>query len=300
MPEALGGTRHRDCSCFAPARDCCSPTVAGLVQLTDIMRRFYLPPKQCQDSALVLTGREAHHALRVLRVCRDEQVIVLDGAGNEFLCEVQDVGRAVVKLFVVKKHFVPSIPFQITLMQAIPKGKAIESIIQKATELGAARVVPLLSERVAIQLDHEDRTAKGEKWQLTAIEAIKQCGSTWLPHVETPVTIEEFLLRREKFDLPLIASFESDHRHPREYVEAFYAEHGRLPQSICVWIGPEGDFTPVEIATVKSAGALPITLGRFVLRTETAAIYCLSILNYELQSNYVHPARRFNEIEPTP
>lgn len=250
------------------------------------MHRFYLPPAQCQSSLPVLTSREAHHALHVLRVRRGESVIVLDGVGNEFLCEVEELGREDVTLSVVKKQFLPPLPYEITLLQAIPKGKIIESIIQKATELGAARIVPLLSERVATQLNDEDAATKVEKWRLTAIEAIKQCGSAWLPQVEVPVALKDFLARLEKFELPLVASFEADHRHPREYVQAFYAKWRRLPQSICVWIGPEGDFTSVEMAAVKCAGALPITLGRLVLRSETAAVYCLSILNYELQSEY--------------
>jgi 16S rRNA (uracil1498-N3)-methyltransferase len=250
------------------------------------MHRFYLPSAQCQSSRPILTGREAHHALHVLRVRRGDSVIVLDGVGNEFLCEVKEVGREDVMLSVVKRQFHAPLPYKITLAQAIPKGKIIESIIQKATELGATRIVPLLSERVATQMNDESAATKAEKWRLIAIEAIKQCGSAWLPRVEVPLTLKDYLARVEKFELSLIASFEADHRHPREYVQAFYADWRRLPQSVCVWIGPEGDFTAVELAAVRSAGALPITLGSLVLRSETAAAYCLSILNYELQSKY--------------
>lgn len=213
-------------------------------------------------------------------------MIVLDGAGNELLCQTEEPGRDDIKLSVVQKHFLPPPPYQITLLQAIPKGNIIESIIQKATELGAARVVPLLSERVATQLNDESTTAKIEKWRLTAIEAIKQCGSAWLPQIDAPITPKEFLARGEKFELPLIASLQNDCRHPREYFKTFYAERGRLPRSVCVWVGPEGDFTPAEMGAIKSAGSLPITLGRLVLRSETAALYCLSVLHYELQSKY--------------
>ena len=165
----------------------------------------------------------------------------------------------------------------------MPKGKLIESIIQKATELGASRIVPLLSERVVTHLRGK-QTRKTDKWQLVAIEAIKQCGSAWLPKVEPLVTPVQFLVRQEKFDLALIASLQSGARHPREYFRDFLAQQGRAPKSLCVWIGPEGDFTPAEVASIQAAGTLPITLGRLVLRTETAAIYCLSVLNYELQS----------------
>ena len=86
------------------------------------------------------------------------------------------------------------------------------------------------------------------------------------------------------FDLPLIASLQTDRRHPRERFRAFAAELGRMPQSVCVWVGPEGDYTPAELSAIKGDGALPISLGPLILRSETAAIYCLSVLNYELQA----------------
>ena len=198
------------------------------------MHRFYLPPEQCRDdSVLTLSDREAHHGLRVLRVRRGERLVVLDGAGHEFLCEAREVSPDAIQLAVLQKNAIPPLPYQLTLVQAIPKGKIIESIIQKATELG----------------EHEPNTSI-----LAA------------------------------FDLPLIGSLQPGSRHPRQWFKAFQDEHRRMPQSVSVWIGPEGDFTPAEISAAKSAGALPITLGRLVLRTETAALYCLSVLNYELQA----------------
>jgi 16S rRNA (uracil1498-N3)-methyltransferase len=248
------------------------------------MHRFYLPPDECETGSLMLTGREAHHALHVLRVRRGERVVVLDGAGTEYLCEAGNCDRDKVQLEITRKNSIPPLPCQITLLQAVPKGQIIESIIQKATELGVFRIVPLISKRVTARLNDISAAHKAEKWQLIAIEAIKQCGSAWLPQVEPPITPEQFLARHEKFELPLIGSLQSDRRHPREYFRAFHAEHGCLPKSVCVWIGPEGDFTPGEVAAIQSEGALPITLGNLVLRSETAAIYCLSILNYELQS----------------
>ncbi|MDB6015716.1 MAG: Ribosomal small subunit methyltransferase [Pedosphaera sp.] len=250
------------------------------------MHRFYLPPEQCRDNTFLLTERESHHALHVLRVRDGERLMVLDGAGQELLCEARKQAHDQIKLAVVQRNSIPPLPYQITLLQAIPKGKIIDSIIQKATELGVHRIVPLVSDRVITQLDDDSAAAKVEKWQLTAIEAIKQCGSAWLPQIETPVTPKEYLARGEKFEMPLIASLQSDCRHPREYFKTFYQEKGRLPKTTCVWIGPEGDFTPAEMNAVKSAGVLPITLGRLVLRSETAALYSLSVLNYELQSKY--------------
>ena len=248
------------------------------------MHRFYLPPEQCRDASLFLTGREAHHARDVVRIRRGERVGVVDGSGHEFLCEVQEYARDKIRLAVVERLIHPAPPSQVTLLQAVPKGKTMEGIIQKATELGASRIVPLLSERVVAQLDDKDAAHKAAKWRLVAIEAIKQCGSAWLPAVEVPVTPSRFLARKESFELALIASLQSGSRPARDYFRAFEVEHRRMPRLVCVWVGPEGDFTLAETEEIKSHGALPITLGRLVLRAETAATYCLSVLNYELQS----------------
>jgi 16S rRNA (uracil1498-N3)-methyltransferase len=248
------------------------------------MHRFYLPPERCASASLRLEGREAHHALHVLRVKRGELIAVLDGVGNEFLCTVDTASRQVVTLSVSLKNFTPPLPCSVTLLQAVPKGKIIEGIIQKAVELGASRIVPLLTERVVTHLDDEDTGNKRDKWQQVAIEAIKQCGAAWLPQIETPTTIENFLARRETCDLALVGSLQLERRHPRESFQEFRSKHKRLPRSVAVWIGPEGDFALAELKRIQAAGALPISLGRLVLRVETAAIYCLSILNYELNS----------------
>lgn len=248
------------------------------------MHRFYLPPDECKAGPLTLAGREAHHALRVLRLQRGDRVTVLNGAGARFICDVASYDRDKVQLAVVEEETAVPPPCQITLLQALPRAKIIESIIQKATELGVARIVPLLTERVVIDLDEKHAGRKAEKWQQVAVEAIKQCGMAWLPRVEAPQLLGEFLARKEQFELPLLASLQAGAQHPRNYFRGFESQHGRKPKSACVWIGPEGDFTSEEVTSVLAAGALPITLGSLVLRVETAAIYCLSILNYEIQS----------------
>jgi 16S rRNA (uracil1498-N3)-methyltransferase len=112
------------------------------------------------------------------------------------------------------------------------------------------------------------------------VEAIKQCGQRWLPQVEPPITLPAWLARGEKFDLTLVASLQNDSLHLR----AHFPPGARQPRTVCVWIGPEGDFAPEEMEAIKGAGARPITLGPLVLRSETAAVCALSILNYELQA----------------
>jgi len=247
------------------------------------MHRFYLPPERYRGPVLNLEGREAHHALHVLRLERGELVTVLDGAGGACLCEAQEVQKDSVALAVREKKFTPAPPCPITLLVAVPKGKIIEDIIQKAVELGVQRVVPLLTARVVVQLDAAGAAAKRDKWQQVAVEAIKQCGAPWLPPVETPQTIEAYLERGEKIELPLVGSLQTERRHPREWILEFEKQHARRPASASVWIGPEGDFTLAELQAIEAAGAKPITLGELTLRVETAAIYCLSFLNYELR-----------------
>ncbi len=248
------------------------------------MHRFYLPPPGNRGDGLRLEGREAHHALQVLRLKRGEKVTVLDGVGAELLCEVESAGKGLVALTVKERKASTPSACAITLLVAVPKGKIIEGIIQKAVELGARRIVPLLTERVVTQLDEEGAESKMEKWQQVAIEAIKQCGALWLPAVAAPQTIGEFLAREEKLELALVGSLQTERRHPREWIQAFETRHGRKPQSAAAWIGPEGDFTLEELKAIEHAGAKPITLGPLTLRVETAAIYCLSFLNYELNA----------------
>ena len=241
------------------------------------MHRFYLPPTQCQGPTLTLTGAEAHHALGVLRVKIGEPVVILDGAGHEFSCAVSALDRKVVTLTVGQTYSSPAPSCHVTLVQAIPKGKLLETIIQKATELGAFRIIPLLSERVATRLENEAAQHKAEKWQQAAVEAIKQCGQRWLPKVEAPVTLPALLARNERFDLSLVGSLRDDARHPREYFRSI------PPATIRLWIGPEGDFTDAELSAIRDASGLPISLGPLVLRSDTAALYALSIVSYEMQ-----------------
>jgi len=248
------------------------------------MHRFYLPPDQCKTVTLTLTGREAHHAAQVLRLRNGDQITVLDGEGSLLLCDVTQVDRKLVQLSVVERKTIPPLPARITLLQSLPKGKLMDSIVQKATELGVARIVPLLTEHIVSHLDEESASHKVEKWRQAGIEAIKQCGLPWLPEIESPVTPSQFIARNESFDLLLVGALENERRHLREVLREFQARYERLPQNVGVWIGPEGDFTPDELASICDAGAQPITLGQNVLRVETAAIYCLSVLNHELSS----------------
>ena len=248
------------------------------------MHRFYIAPPAWNPAALQLDETEVHHALSVLRLKAGDRVVVFDGRGQEATAEIAAGGtKKSLPLRVVHTAKTPPLPCRIVLAQAVPKGKNMDLIIQKATELGAAEIAPLLSERTVVRVEDEggEAEAKREKWQTVAIEAAKQCGQNWLPTVGVAKSPKEFLAERAKdFDLLWIASLQPDAKHPRAWLAEFPA--GAPPKSALVLVGPEGDFTPAEIAMAKAAGCRPITLGPIVLRTETAAIYCLSVLSYEL------------------
>ncbi len=248
------------------------------------MHRFYLPPEACQGPTLTLREREAHHAAQVLRLRAGERAVVLDGAGHEFLCEVTAVTRQAVALAVRQTQTLPRLPYELTLIQAVTKAKSMEMIVRKATELGAAGLVPILSERSVPHFPAAQAEEKVAKWQVVALEAIKQCGTTWLMRIEPPRTPQAFLAQPHRFDLVLLASLQPGSRHPRARLADYLAEHPRPPAKVAVWVGPEGDFTPAELAAIQAAGAFPISLGPLILRSETAALYCLAVLGYELQA----------------
>jgi 16S rRNA (uracil1498-N3)-methyltransferase len=247
------------------------------------MHRFYLPPDLCQGPVLTLHDREAHHASRVLRLQRGDEVLVLNGAGREFHAEVRALDRTSIELSVLEERSLPPWPCRTTLFQAIPKGHLFEDIVRQATELGVGRIVPLLAERITARLGEEQKQSRLEHWRSIAIEAIKQCGSVWLPQIDAPIRPRQFLAQGEKFELALIGALQGDRQHPRDGFNAFFVSHKRAPLSVAVWVGPEGDFTEAELNAVKAAGALPIDLGPLVLRTATAATYCLTVVNHEVR-----------------
>lgn len=243
------------------------------------MPRFYIPPYAWNPDRLVLDREEAHHATDVLRMQVGDRATVFNGEGVEAEVEFAKIGKQGTELKKISLHKTPALKSKIVLAQAIPKGKNMELIIEKAVELGVNRIVPMVSERTIVRGDENDAVRKQQKWQRVAVEACKQCGQNWLPKVEIPVAPKAFFDRGEKFELMLIASLQNDARPLKEMLTEFGAKR---PRSVLVLIGPEGDFTPAETSLAKSAGCRSLTLGPIILRTETAAIYSVSILGHEL------------------
>jgi 16S rRNA (uracil1498-N3)-methyltransferase len=264
------------------------------------MHRFYIPPENWNPDALALRDSEAHHARDVLRLDRGDKLVVFNGQGCEITAQIIDLARDEIPLRKLHEAETPPLRCRITLGQAIPKGKNMELIVQKAVEIGASEIMPIISERTIVDLDPAVAGHKQAKWQHIAIEAAKQCGQNWLPRMQTPKKLRDFFLDVEVgvsstnsenlrpvrapllFDLRLIGSLQPGARHLKKILADYSTEHSRLPTSVLMMIGPEGDFTPTELALAQSHGCRPITLGPIILRVETAAIYCLSILSYEL------------------
>src|SRR5438309_4415674 len=175
------------------------------------MHRFYISPEEWQCPTLALRGSEAHHARDVLRMKAGEKIVLFNGRGREVTVEIAAFEDDEIRLRKLHEAETPPLRCQIIFGQAIPKGKNMELIVQKAVEIGAAEIAPIMSDRTIVQVDPETAAQKQSKWQQVAIEAAKQCGQNWLPRVHTPRILGDFFSAAEgSFDLRLIGSLQPD------------------------------------------------------------------------------------------
>lgn len=246
-------------------------------------RRFFLPPESCNADLLVLEGREARHAAQVIRLRPGDLLTVLNGRGDLLDCEVQESRHDRLALRVLVRRHSPPPPCPIMLIQAVPRGRVMDDIVTKATELGASRVIPVLTARTVVHLDDSAAGAKSDKWLQSAVEAVKQCGNPWLPRVDAPVSFDSLIAQPASAELSLVCALTPDSTCPGECIRRFIINNQRPPRSVSVWIGPEGDFTPEELGAIRAAGAHAITLGPLVLRADTAATSAIAIIGHELR-----------------
>ena len=246
--------------------------------------RAFCTPATAEPTEITLTPEESHHLVVVNRARAGDTVVAFDGRGAEWICELasEKKNAAVLKVRFKQRH--KALPYEITLGQALPKGQFMDAIVRKATEIGAARIAPLESERTQVHLDGDRSERKIEKWQTAALEAAKQCGNPYIPEVLPVQNAAAFMESARGYDLKLIASLQPGAKSLKTVLAAFKSAQQRPPRKVLWLVGPEGDFTPAEMSIAHSAGFEPITLGPLVLRSETAAANALSILSYELQN----------------
>jgi 16S rRNA (uracil1498-N3)-methyltransferase len=237
------------------------------------MPRFFLAPESWQPLTR-LDEEESRHASQVLRLRVGDVLEVFDGQGRRAEGEIATITKHQVSLRLKQETFSVATSPAITLVQAVPKGKTFEWIVEKAVELGVTEVIPLVTRHTVVQYDAEDGLKKMAKWQRVAMEACKQCGQDHLPRIHAPITWSAWLPRPHQ-GLRIIASLADGAVSLRSLLEAEGAFHHAT-----ILIGPEGDFSAQETAQALAAGFHPVTLGQIILRAETAAIFALSALRF--------------------
>ena len=246
------------------------------------MHRFYLPPDRCRGSAWSLGESDAHHAATVLRLRAGDPVTILDGAGGIHECQVDSVHKRAVTVSPLRTTTVPRPGISVTLVQAIAKPKAMEWILQKPEELAVDRISPVISDRCVSRPEAADSDDKQDRWQTICIEALKQCGGAWLTPVDPPRTLRAWVSGLPAYDLVLLASLAANATHLGTAVTSRFGPPPRTTARVAIVIGPEGDLSPEETAELIRHGAVPVTLGQRVLRSETAALAAVSVLQHEL------------------
>jgi len=223
-----------------------------------------------------LEGDDAHHLIHVLRIKEGEVALVFTDQGNEFLAKVEKVESSSLKLRIreVKSSFEKS--WKVVLVQAIPKSQKMDWIVEKATELGVNEIYPVVTRRVV------KKTTRIERWQKIALAASKQSQRLSIPLIHPVQEWKDFLQTPENFDLSLMASLSALTRQTLDQAVQKVAKIN----SVALAIGPEGDFAPDEVKEAVRLGWILIDLGPLTLRTETAAVVGLAVLDHELRKRF--------------
>ncbi|MCI9283789.1 MAG: 16S rRNA (uracil(1498)-N(3))-methyltransferase [Lachnospiraceae bacterium] len=245
------------------------------------MYHFFVTPAQVRDGCCFITGQDVKHIRNVLRMKPGEQIGIRDGISHNYICSITEIGTEEICARILSEEEDGSeLPARIYLFQGLPKGDKMEWIIQKAVELGAYQIVPVATRRAVVKLDSKKAEAKGKRWNAVAESAAKQSGRMMIPKVSGVIGFSEACAMAGQLDCALIPyELARDMGETREVLSRI-----RPGMQVGIFIGPEGGFDVEEVEEAKAAGLLPITLGRRILRTETAGMTALSILMFHLES----------------
>ncbi len=240
------------------------------------MPRFYVQPQQMSRDKVVIVGSQAHHIANVLRLKAGDKLSLFDGTGYEYQSQIimLKAGEITVQITGKSRPAVES-PLELILGQSLIKADKLEFVIQKATELGISQLVPLKTAR-SRRINPAGLARKYVRWQNIAIEAARQCGRVKLPRIEKPLGVAEFCADFEAVELKLI--FWEKHG---QRVSAILNRTKQVKQ-VALLIGAEGGFSPDDVKLAQAHGFIPVGLGPRILRTETAAVTALSLIQYQL------------------
>lgn len=244
------------------------------------MHHFFIKPEQKNKEYAVITGSDVNHIKNVLRMTSGEKVLLSDGTGQDFVSEIEEIQSEAIRLRILSEEAGShELPAKLYLFQGLPKSDKMELIIQKAVELGVYEIIPLQTKRAVVRLDEKKEQNKLKRWRQIAESAAKQSKRSIIPNITQVKTLKEALAYAADFDYNVIPyECAVNMKETREYIRK--CKNGR---SIGIFIGPEGGFEETEVLLAKEQGAFPVTLGKRILRTETAGIAVLSVLMFELE-----------------
>jgi len=241
------------------------------------MRRFLVERDAIRGSRAVLTGAPFHHAARVVRLRPGDLIGLFDGSGGEWIAQVASVGRDRLEAEILRRAGAVEPPISITLLQAVLKGERMDWLVQKCGELGVARLVPMLTERVVARVPEDRRPARRTRWQKIADAAAEQCGRSTPLRVEEIAALADAAPEAGAADLAVVPHEGARERGLRDVLSG-----ASSVASVVVVVGPEGGFTGAEVETLSAAGGVCVSLGPRILRAETAAIFAASVVLYAL------------------
>lgn len=247
------------------------------------MQRYFVTPEELREETVRITGDDAHHLVKVMRAEPGEEIICSNGLNREVLARITAADRNLVEAQVVEELPMDrEAGVEVWIAQSLPKGDKLETVIQKCTELGAARFIPFVSERTVVQYDEKKEGKRLDRWRKIAKEAAEQAHRNRIPDIGQPVSWKQLVQLLPEADLSLICYEKESGLSFRPMLAEQRAKpaDGRRHR-ILILVGPEGGFTGKEVAEAVQAGAHSVSLGKRILRTETAAMAALGCILYE-------------------